>query len=111
MGRLYLLCAVAVLLPSLAHAGSATSNIAVNKIAPLRVISVGVMADCSWAPGTVVLQLNVTGGTGKPVVYSIGGTPLGDLAISGNNLVIGANGIATANCNTIENIQIVATQQ
>ncbi len=93
-----------------AHAGTATATVAASKASPLQLQITGVMADCSWAPGTRVLIFGATGGTGTTVTYTLGGTPSGDFAISGSTLVIGTNGIAAANCGKIEPVSIIGTQ-
>lgn len=98
------------LVSGVAHAGSAVSTVAVSKSSPLRVVTTGVTVDCSWAPGTVVLQLSTLGGDGTAVTYSLDGTLTGDLVISGSNLIVGSNGIAIANCGKVENLTINASQ-
>jgi hypothetical protein len=79
-------------------------------VAPLQVSVTGVMADCTWVPGTPILTLSVTGGNGKPVTYTFGQPAPTDLAIKGNTLVIGPTGITPANCHTIEHFEIIPTQ-
>ena len=108
MMKRILVCAA--LLPHLAWAGSVSNSAAVNKVSPLRVITTGITADCTWPSGTVVMQMSTTGGDGQPVTYSLGGTPSGDFTISGSAVVVGANGIAPANCGKVENVTINATQ-
>ncbi len=93
-----------------AIAGSASATVAANKASPLQLIITGVLVDCSWAAGTKVLTLGTSGGTGTAITYTVGGTPSGDFAISGNTVLIGTNGVAAANCGKIENISIIATQ-
>lgn len=111
MARRILAIAIFCVLATMpAYAGSATSNLAVNKSSPLRIITTGVTLDCSWSAGTVVMTLSAIGGDGQPITYSLGGTPSGDLAISGANLVVGPNGVATANCGKVEAIVINANQ-
>lgn len=93
-----------------AFAGSATSSVAATKGAALHIIVTGIYVDCSWSAGQKVLTLGVTGGDGNPITYTLGGTPTGDLAISGNTLVVGSNGVTAANCNTVESLTINAAQ-
>ncbi len=93
-----------------ADAGTATATATVSKVSPLKVITTAVTADCTWAPGAVVMTMGTTGGDGKAVTYTLGGTPTGDFAISGNSVVVGPSGIAAANCNTVETLTINATQ-
>ena len=93
-----------------ANAGTATATLAANKAAPLQLLITGVLMDCAWAPGMKVLTMGTVGGTGTAITYTFGGTPTGDLAISGNTLIVGPTGIAAANCGKIENISIIATQ-
>jgi hypothetical protein len=100
----------AILIGHSANAGSATATLAANKASPLQLVITGVMADCSWAPGTKVLTFGTAGGDGKAVTYAFGGSPTGDFAISGNTLVVGPTGIAAANCGTMETISIIGTQ-
>jgi hypothetical protein len=102
--------ALAVMGSHAAFAQAATANAVITKSSPLKLVTSGVLVDCSWAPGTVVMKMSSTGGDGKAVTYTLGGTPSGDLAISGSNIIVGPNGIAAANCGTVENITINATQ-
>jgi hypothetical protein len=103
--------AIALIGSHSANAGSATATAAVNKIAaPLKVVTTGLAADCTWSPGMAVMTMSTTGGDGKAITYTFGGTPTGDFAISGANVVIGPNGIAPANCGVVENLAIIATQ-
>ncbi|HEY3910391.1 MAG TPA: hypothetical protein VGM07_10910 [Stellaceae bacterium] len=68
---------------------------------------------CQAPAGTVVSQLSISGGDGNPVTFAL--APLNssatDFAISGSNVVIGANGIASAHCGETEAFTITASQQ
>ena len=102
--------AIAVIGYHSANAGTASRQAAITLSAPLVVTFAGVAADCTWAPGRVIMTLATTGGDGKPVTYTFGAPVPTDLAISGNKLVIGPTGIAPTNCGTVENVTINATQ-
>ena len=111
MRKLIVAVLATIALTPAANAGSATATAAVNKIAaPLKVVTTGLAADCSWAPGMVVMTMNATGGNGKPITYTFGGVPSGDFAINGSSVIIGPNGIAPANCGIVENLSIIANQ-
>ena len=109
LASLFSLCILSGFAAS-AWAGSVSNTVPVAKASPLRVITTGVTADCTWPSGTVVLQMSTTGGNGQPVTYSLGGTPSGDFVISGTNLVVGPTGVAPANCGKVENVTINANQ-
>ncbi len=94
-----------------AYAGTATATAAVSVVAaPLKVVITGLAVDASWPAGTVVMTMAGVGGNGKAIIYTFSGTPPADLAISGNTVVVGPNGVAPGNGGTIENISILATQ-
>jgi hypothetical protein len=52
---------------------------------------------CQAPPGTVVTTLVPTGGDNTPITWALAGDTT-DFAISGTNLVVGANGIAGSTC-------------
>ncbi len=67
---------------------------------------------CEVPAGTVVSQLSISGGDGNPVTFAL--TPVNknatDFVISGSNVVVGANGIAAADCGETEAFAITASQ-
>ena len=65
---------------------------------------------CNAAPGTFVSAVSVTGGDGNPMTYTASGGDTGDFAISGSNVVVGANGIAAAHCGQTMNVTVSASQ-
>ena len=64
---------------------------------------------CNAAAGSTVSTLTPQGGDNTAVSYSISGDT-GDFVMSSNNLVVGANGIASGNCNSTQNVTITASQ-
>lgn len=109
--RLVAIAALMAIWCQSAIAGTVSSSATVTRNAtPLVVNIIGFTVDCSWAAGTTVATLSTSGGNGKPVVYTFGGTAPVDLVISGNFLKLGSTGIAPANCGTTEPITINATQ-
>lgn len=116
--RKLLLFAVLIGLPASAYAASAIWPVAITTMSPLRLIVLGISVDCTWAPGTVVAILGTAGGNGRPVTYSFGSTPAptGDIVLAFNaatqqeELRIGTNGVARANCGQIENLGVTVTQ-
>jgi len=64
---------------------------------------------CDAAPGTVVSALSVTGGDGNPITWSISGDTT-DFALSGNNVVVGPNGVAAADCGKVNIVVVTAAQ-
>jgi hypothetical protein len=100
------------IIPLAAGAQSTDTNLlAIRKQPPpLTLTTTGVTAYCPSASGTVVLSWIPTPGTGdgKAITYTYTGSS--DFVLSGSSLVIGPNGIAPANCGTVENVTITATQ-
>jgi hypothetical protein len=106
------ICAVLVAISPPAHAGSATATLSITVQAPLAVVFTpsSPTEACSTAAGAVVSALSVTGGDGKAVTWSISGDTT-DFALSGSNLVVGPNGIASADCGKVNTVTVTATQQ
>ena len=94
-----------------AFAGSATATLFVTIQVPLAIVftpSAPIEA-CDTAPGTLVSALSVTGGDGNPITWSISGDTT-DFALSGNNVVVGANGFAAADCGKVNTVVVTAAQ-
>jgi len=53
--------------------------------------------------------LSVTGGDGNPITWSISGDTT-DFALSGNNVVVGPNGVAAADCGKVNIVVVTAAQ-
>jgi hypothetical protein len=64
---------------------------------------------CNAAPGSTVSTITPNGGDGTAISWALSGDT-GDFAMSGNSLVVGANGIAAANCGGTQNVTITASQ-
>jgi hypothetical protein len=94
-----------------AFAGSATATLSITVQAPLAIVFTPASPTeaCGTAPGTVVSALSVTGGDGNPVTWSISGDTT-DFALSGNNIVVGPNGIAVGACGKVNTVAVTATQ-
>ena len=110
MRKLILAASLVLLWSCSAYAGSSVGSVTVNKVSPLRLMTAGVTADCTWPIGTVVMSMSTTGGNGNAITYTLGGTPTGDFVISGSNLIIGPNGVAPANCGKVEIVTITVSQ-
>jgi hypothetical protein len=105
-------CAVLAAISPPAFAGSATATLSITVQAPLAVVFTpsSPTEACSTAAGTVVSALSVTGGDGNTVTWSISGDTT-DFALSGANIVVGPNGITSADCGKIDTVTVTATQQ
>jgi hypothetical protein len=64
---------------------------------------------CNAAAGTTVTTLTPAGGDNTAVGYALAGDT-GDFVMSGNVLVVGANGIASGNCGSTQGVTITASQ-
>jgi len=95
-----------------AWAGSTTGTVQITIQSPLKVAAnpASPTIFCNAAAGTVVTALSTTGGDGNPVTYQATAGDTTDFTMSGANLVVGANGIAAANCSTTQNVTVTATQ-
>jgi hypothetical protein len=107
--------ALALVAGTQAQAGSVTGTLPITiQPAPLPLQIVFTPAKpliaCASAAGSVVSALSVTGGDGNPVTYTATAGDTGDFAISGANVVVGANGIAAANCGTTPTVTVTASQ-
>ena len=105
---LLILCAWA---PSV-WAGSATATLPITIQKPLQITfnpSAPTIA-CNTPAGTKVADISATGGDGNAVTYSTTSGDTTDFAISGTQVVVGANGIATANCGQVNNLGVTGTQ-
>jgi len=109
-------CAV-VLVAAPAFAGSVTLDVPITIQSPPKIaLNPPVPSVVCTAPAaTVVAGLSLTGGDGNPATYTATGGDTADFSVSGSNLVVGANGIAAANCpppgqTNVENISIKADQ-
>jgi hypothetical protein len=110
MGGIFFALAVLALSVGAALAGSTSETVPVSvRPQPLHIDVVGVNTECSWPPGTVILQYAPTGGNGAPLVYTLTGDTA-DFAMSGSSLVVGPSGIAPANCGKVNTVTVTATQ-
>lgn len=78
----------------------------------LDILLTGLTADCVWGAGTVVAQFDAKGGNGKPITWSIS-PPGPDFVIADptkGTVTVGPSGITPANCGTVENVTVTATQ-
>ena len=101
------------LLPAGSQAGNVSGTLSI-KIQPALAISFAPTSptvDCTAAPGTVVAAISTSGGNGNAATPAITGGNSTDFAISGSNIVVAANGIASANCGKTQSVTITATQQ
>lgn len=103
---------LAFLLGSQAWAGSVTNTLPITIQGPLQIVFTPAKPSmaCTSAPGTVVSGLSVTGGDGNAVTYTATAGDTGDFAVSGTNVVVGANGIAAASCGTTPTVTLTASQ-
>jgi hypothetical protein len=99
------------LLASPALAGSVTSTLPITVQAPLAIVftPASPTIPCSAPAGTVVSALSLTGGDGNTPTWGIAGDTT-DFALSGANIVVGTNAIASADCGKTNNVSITATQ-
>jgi hypothetical protein len=101
------------LAPLAAVAGSVSGTLTVVVAPPALAMVINpsnVDEACAVPEGTVVSQLSTTGGDGNPVTFSLTGGDTTDFAISGSNVVVGPNGIATADCGQTEAVTVTASQ-
>jgi hypothetical protein len=97
---------------SSAWAGSVTGTLPITIQAPLAVVftpAEGMIA-CNAPAGAVVSAISVTGGDGNPATFTASGGDTSDFAVSGSNVVVGANGIAAAHCGQTLNVTVGASQ-
>lgn len=114
MRQLWCLASLALIaiLGSQAQAGSTTATLPVTIQAPLVIVFTPATPSipCNAAPGTVVSAASVSGGDGNAMTYTASGGDTSDFAISGSNVVVGANGIAAAHCGQTMNVTVSASQ-
>jgi hypothetical protein len=91
-------------------AGTTSTTVTITIASPMKitVVPAAPTIACETPAGTAIAALSLVGGTGSPVAYSVTGSA--DFAASGSNIVIGANGIASADCGKNVNITLTATQ-
>jgi hypothetical protein len=91
-------------------AATTNTTVTITIASPMKITVVPVAPNiaCETPAGTAIAALSLAGGTGSPVAYSVSGSA--DFAVSGSNLVVGSNGIASADCGKNVNATITATQ-
>ena len=94
----------------LAFGGTTNTTVTITIASPMKITVVPSAPSiaCETPAGTAIAALSLVGGTGSPVAYSVSGSA--DFAVSGSNLVIGPNGIASADCGKQVNLTVTATQ-
>jgi hypothetical protein len=98
-----------------AFAASVTFDIPITIQAPPQIVFTPPkpIVKCDVPPATVVSAMSLTGGDGNPATYTAVGGDTTDFAVAGSNVVIGASGIAAANCpqpGQPDNIEIITIQ-
>jgi len=108
---------LAIAMAGHAFAGSVTLSVPITIQAPLNIVVTPPAPSivCNALAGTVVAGLSATGGDGNTSTYSATGGDTADFGVSGSNIVVGANGIAAANCpavgqTNVENLTVKADQ-
>ena len=91
-------------------AATSTTTVAITIAPPMKitVVPAAPTIACETAAGTAIAAMSLSGGTGGAVAYAASGSA--DFAASGSSLVVGSNGIATADCGKTINVTITATQ-
>ena len=94
----------------LAFAGTTNTTVTITIASPMKITVVPSAPSiaCETPAGTAIAAMSLVGGTGSAVAYSVSGSS--DFAVSGSNLVVGPNAIASADCGKNVNITVTATQ-
>lgn len=113
MMRLFAFALLASLsVPIAVHAGTVSGTLSITVSPPAMALVINPSSAtlaCNAAAGTAIAALSVTGGDGNAVTYTLAGDTT-DFAISGSNVVVGANGIAAADCGKTFSETVTAAQ-
>jgi hypothetical protein len=115
--RIILAALLIAAIPLAAHAASVSGSMSITvqpQALALVITPASATIACNAAAGTVVSTLSTIGGDGNTIMYAVTGVSNGDFVIGGassNQIIVGPNGIATADCGKTQNVTVTASQQ